>query len=92
MSQVISIYGGGPGIQMGEACLKLNTKEHGIASDGIFTDEDAARMDVNHDVHFRQDSLGRWTPRSIFIDFGAQIIDNLLSSEIGQLVEPGQVC
>ena len=45
---------------------------------------------MNHNVLFREDSLGRWTPRTLLFDTASNEIDELLSSEIGQLVEPGQ--
>ena len=38
---------------------------------------------------FREDVLGRWTPRSIFVDLEPNQIDDLLRSDIGQIVEPG---
>ena len=46
--------------------------------------------DVNHHSLFREDSLGRWTPRSIFIDLDRDSIDELLMSDVGQLIEPSQ--
>ena len=39
MSQVISIYMGGPGIGIGKACTELYAEEHGIGYDGYFKDE-----------------------------------------------------
>ena len=91
MSSVISICIGGSGIKIGKAALEVNAMEHGIDPDGFFKDEEASRRaEVDHNVLFREDSLGRWTPRSIFIDLESEEIDSLLTSEIGQLVEPGQ--
>ena len=39
MSQIISIHLGGAGINIGKACLELNSEEHGIGPDGFFVDE-----------------------------------------------------
>ena len=91
MSAVISMCIGGTGVKIGKACMELNAEEHGIGADGFLKDEEAARMaPVNHNILFREDSLGRWTPRTLLFDTESDAIDELLSSEIGQLVEPGQ--
>ena len=88
---VISVNLGGAGVNIGKACIERNAQEHGIGTDGFFIDEDAARTtDINHDVLFREDSIGRWTPRSIFIDVENEAIDRLLMSEVGELVGPSQ--
>ena len=69
MSQLITINIGGTGVKLGKSALELSTAEHGIGIDGFFTDENAARAaDVNHHVLFRENSIGQWTPRSVFID------------------------
>ena len=39
MSQVISVYIGTPGVNIGKACLEQYAEEHGIAPDGYFKDE-----------------------------------------------------
>merc|ERR1719469_603073 len=91
MSSVISVCIGGAGVKVGKAALEVNAEEHGLGADGFFKDESAARLaEVNHNILFREDSLGRWTPRSIFFDAESDDIDGLLRSDIGQLVEPGQ--
>lgn len=73
MSEVISVFVGGAGVRIGKECIELNAKEHGLSPDGFFIDEERATGltadgGVNHGVHFREDSLSRWTPRSIFFD------------------------
>ena len=68
MSQVISISVGGAGVNIGKEAIKLNAEEHGIGYDGFLEDEE---YQANHHVHFREDSMGRWTPRSIFADLEA---------------------
>ena len=81
---------GGAGVKIGKACIELNAQEHGIQTDGFFRDEEASRAtDANHSVLFREDSMGLWTPRSIFLDRESDQINELLSSDIGQMVEPG---
>ena len=83
---------GGAGVKIGKACLEQYAKEHGIGADGFFVDEEATRSmtNVNPHIHFRENSLGQWTPRSLFFDLESEEIDRLLTSEIGQLVEAGQ--
>jgi len=51
--------------------------------------KEQSTADINNDVLFREDSLGRWTPRSIFFDSESDQIDRLLEGEFGQLIEPG---
>ena len=88
---VISVNIGGAGVNIGKACLEVSAEEHGLGTDGFFIDEDVARSsDINHHVVFREDSIGRWTPRSLFIDVENDAIDQLLSSNIGELVAPSQ--
>ena len=85
MSSVISICIGGAGVNIGKSCLELNAEEHGIGADGFLIDEenyDAST--INNNVLFRENSWGRWAPRSIFIDLEPDNIDQLLTSDIGQ--------
>ena len=63
MSSVITVCLGGAGVNMGKSWLELTAEEHGLGPDGFFKDEDVARStDINHNVLFREDSFGRWTP------------------------------
>ena len=79
MSQVIQVAFGGTGVNIGKACLELSAEEHGIGPDGFFKDEEAAlESGINHNVLFREDSMGCWTPRSIFFDIESEAIDSLL--------------
>ena len=95
MREAISIYGGGFGVSLGKACLEQYAEEHNIAGDGFFKDEQRARdcqvnNKIRHNVHFRENSYGQWTPRSLFFDMETDHIDSLLQSEIGQMIQPGQ--
>ena len=76
MSQIITINIGGAGVKMGQAQLELFTKEHGISTDG-FIERDTG-TDINHLPLFRENSIGKWTPRSIFVDLEPDQIDNLV--------------
>ena len=75
---------GGAGVNIGKEAIKLNAKEHGIDNDGFLTDEN---YDANPYIHFREDSNGQWTPRSIFADTEGNRIDEMLSEDIGALIE-----
>ena len=44
--------------------------------------------EVNHHLLFREDSWGRWTPRSLFFDQEVDQLDALMVSSLGDLVEP----
>ncbi len=74
MSQVISIHVGGTGVNIGKACLRRYTEEHGINQNGYLNEHQAAN-DLNNHVHFRENSLGKWTPRSLFFDSESDQID-----------------
>ena len=87
MSQVITVNVGGTGVNLGKASLELNTAEHGIGLDGYFKDEETAQnTGINNHVLFRENSIGQWTPRSIFIDNDPDSINSLLTSPTGELV------
>ena len=87
MSQVITVNIGGTGVNLGKASLELNAAEHGIGLDGYFKNEDSAQYTgINNHVLFRENSLGQWTPRSIFIDNDPDSINTLLNSPAGELV------
>ena len=72
--------------------MELAAKEHGIGNDGFFEDENAVQQhDINHQVIFREDSIGKWTPRSLFFDSDSVEIDALVGREgIGDMLESGQ--
>ena len=44
----------------------------------------------NHHVHFREDSTGQWTPRSLFFDVQCDQIDYLFDEPVGELVKTDQ--
>lgn len=93
MSQIITINVGGAGVNIGKAALQLSAKEHGIGFDGYLKGDESARRsqeDINHDVIFRENSAGMWTPRSVFFDLQSEQIESLLSDPVGELVETGQ--
>ena len=67
---MISLNFGGAGVKIGQSFIEKGAQEHSIGADGYFkVDEDLARSsDMNNYVHFRENSLGKWTPRSILVD------------------------
>ena len=76
---MISLHVGGAGVNIGKSCIKQYASEHGIEPDGYMLDETTSSdVDVNNYVHFRENSLGRWTPRSLFFDSDPSAIDRLL--------------
>ena len=89
---MITISSGGAGVGLGTATLELNAKEHGIGYDGFFTDEESSRTssDVNHHVLFRESSFGQWTPRSLFFDCDPDCIDDVLRSDVGEMLGTNQ--
>ena len=71
MKEVISLHFGGAGVNIGKAMIEQHAKEHGIGPDGYFKDELFSRseaIDMNHEVLFREDMTGSWTPRALFFD------------------------
>ena len=45
---------------------------------------------MNNHVHFRENSLGKWTPRSILFDCESDDVDSVLASDIGSILEANQ--
>ena len=65
----------------------MSAEEHGIGYDG-FMQEDLG-TEINHLPIFRENSIGQWTPRSIFIDCEPDQIESLVYSDgVGELIEP----
>ena len=47
--------------------------------------------DINHHTIFRENRIGKWTPRSIFFDCESDTIDSLVyaGEGVGEILEPG---
>lgn len=64
--EIISLHIGQAGIQVGESCWELFTKEHNVSSDG-FMDE-SARTLTEHTTFFDETGSGHFVPRCVMVD------------------------
>lgn len=72
MREIISIYVGQAGVQIGDCIYTLLAQESGLDANGVAHDTD----DVNTSL-FTETSKGTWTPRCIFIDSEPAVVDEV---------------
>ena len=61
MSEIVSLYIGGAGVNIGKEVLSLYAKEHGLAPDGFQLNDEAPEdslENVANQVHFSQNIVG----------------------------------
>ncbi|KAF9491342.1 tubulin alpha [Pleurotus eryngii] len=76
MREVISLQVGQAGVQIGNACWKLYTLEHGIGPDGRLLSNSPSHSDVGFSTFFSETSSGKHVPRSLCIDLEPGVIDD----------------
>jgi tubulin alpha len=87
MREIISVHLGQAGVQIGNACWELFCLEHGIQPDGQMT-SDAALGDDAFTTFFSEAGLGKYVPRSVFIDLEPTVIDEVRTGTYRQLFHP----
>ncbi|XP_063706232.1 tubulin alpha-3 chain-like [Culicoides brevitarsis] len=73
--EVIQIHIGQSGNQIGYSCWQLYCLEHGIYPDGTLYQIDSCGEDMN--AFFNVNKTGNVTPRVLFIDLEASVIDEI---------------
>lgn len=73
--EIISIFVGQAGVQIGSACWELYNIEHGIAPDGNYhgQDELCNGPDFPHSF-YNETRPGKFVPRSVLIDLEPNVI------------------
>lgn len=86
MREIISLHIGQAGVQIGNACWELYSKEHNINPDGR-TD----RVDDQFTSFFTETSCGSYVPRTLFIDLEPGVIESIKNSKFSKLYRPSSL-
>ena len=87
MREVISIHVGQAGIQIGNACWELYSREHNIQPDG-FLDSGRTKLDESSSTFFAEVGNGKYVPRTVFVDLEPSVIDEVRTGPYQQLFHP----
>ena len=91
MREVISIYIGQAGLQIGDKCQELFNLEHKIGNDGRLvekTDGDAKNFNgegESFQTFYSENSTEKFVPRSIMIDLDPSTIDEIKTGKFKDL-------
>lgn len=73
--EIISIFVGQAGVQIGSACWELYNIEHGIAPDGTYQGQDELCSGIDFPASFYNETKpGKFVPRSILVDLEPNVI------------------
>lgn len=90
MKEVVSLYIGQAGIQIGESCWNLFRHEHGISEAGKFEDQNNGNNDNNsHLVYFTTTSHNSIVPRALLVDTDSSVIDGIKTTDFGSIFPSG---
>ena len=90
MREVISIHVGQAGIQIGNACWELYCREHDIQPDG-FLDAGKTKLDESSSTFFSETGMGKYVPRTVFVDLEPSVVDEVRSGPYQQLFHPASL-
>jgi len=88
MKEVISIYLGQAGVQIGNSSWELFSLEHGISKDGKILGTSLAIDDDHFKSFFSETETGKFEPRSFFIDLEPNVIDEIRIGEYKDFYNP----
>jgi tubulin beta len=90
MPEIVSLHIGKCGNSIASQFWPLIAAEHSISSgDGTLLIEEAEfRRNVHQDVFFHESKPLEFTPRSIFVDFDEEILDNIRSGPSRKFFPP----
>ena len=88
MKEIIWIHIGEAGIRIGQQFWELAMREHGIGKDGRIMEEEKRG---NPQVLFYEDENNVFIPRALFWDHDSMAIEELMKTNIGQLLKPDQL-
>ncbi|KAL7673347.1 hypothetical protein ACOME3_008206 [Neoechinorhynchus agilis] len=99
MREVVSVHIGQAGVQVGNSCWELYCLEHGIGHNGQklppvlgSTNEGASMPDASSPSTFFADTgVGKFVPRSVFVDLEPTVIDEVRTGTYRQLYHPEQL-
>lgn len=97
MREIISIFVGQAGVQVGNACTALMCQEHNISKQGNHSEsskkvkDDSSMMDsVSQGLQtfFYEVDNNKYVPRSIMVDLEPSVIDEVRNGSYGSLYHP----
>ena len=91
MREIISIFIGQAGVQVGNACTMLMCKEHSIQPDGSLNPSSPSTVGTEkHSLatFFYETSEGKYVPRSLMVDLEPTVIDQVRASAYKNLYHP----
>ncbi|KAL4484998.1 hypothetical protein ABPG74_020175 [Tetrahymena malaccensis] len=90
MKEIICIHVGQCGIQVGNAQWELFCLEHYIQPDGQIFRGEGINNEINEDSSsiFQEIKLGKYVPRSIFIDTDPMVVDEVRNGRYKSLFHP----
>ena len=90
MREVISIHVGQAGIQIGNSCWELYCREHNIQPDG-FLDAGMTKLDESSSTFFSETGMGKYVPRTVFVDLEPSVVDEVRTGPYQQLFHPASL-
>lgn len=100
MREVINLFVGQSGVQMGSSVWELYCLEHGLLPDGSLNEEAAAKEEQGKEDKFsnfmgtffsESGSTGRYVPRSLMVDLEPTVVDEVRAGPYGKLFHPEQM-
>ena len=87
MREFVWLHIGQAGIQIGVQFWNRMMKEHAIGTDGKPTEDG---LIGNVSSLFDENEKGQFIPRAVFVDTDSMAIEEVMKSDVGQLLEPEQ--
>ena len=88
MKEILSIHLGQAGVQMGNSFWELLAAEHKIQPNGQKIIDDLWDEMADDEPFFSETSLGKFVPRSIFLDLEPSVIDEVRTGAYSQFFNP----
>ncbi len=89
MKEIISVYVGQAGVQIGESCWELFAHEHAIPESGF--PPAGQSPDGNPGILFHELDKGKFVPRAVFVDLEPTCVDVVRTGKLRQLFAARQL-
>jgi len=87
MREVISLHVGQAGVQIGNSCWELYSREHNIQPDGQL-EPNFSKTDDSCSTFFSETETGKYVPRTVFVDLEPSVIDAVRTGSYRHLFHP----
>ncbi|XP_043268934.1 tubulin alpha chain-like [Venturia canescens] len=85
--EVVTIFVGQSGVQVGNACWELFCLEHGITPDGMML-EGYQSNDITYHAFFAPSQTGKMSPRTVMVDLEPTVVDEVRTGAYKRLFDP----